>query len=320
MGFNWVDFIIVATLMIFTIRAIGSSLIFEVLDFTSFFIAFILSFIFYNFPGELFESQFNIPHGASFLLGFITIWFLSETLFFFLVRLISPRFLRLKFYIPAEKFLVMIPAFLRGVILISLILVLLATFPIQPEIKKLVQESKLGSVILRDTVALEQPVKQIFGGVTNETLTFLTVKPTTNDRIELGFTTTVFQPDSATEQLMISLINQERTARGLKQLVFDEKLREVGRAHSSDMFTKGYFSHSSPEGKSVSDRASKAGIVYKVIGENLAFAPSLELAHAGLMNSPGHKANILETDYNKIGVGVMNGGVYGLMFTQVFSD
>jgi uncharacterized protein YkwD len=57
-----------------------------------------------------------------------------------------------------------------------------------------------------------------------------------------------------------------------------------------------------------------------VIGENLAYAPNLELAHTGLMNSEGHRANILSPDFNKVGIGIEDGGVYGLMVTQVFSN
>ena len=119
---------------------------------------------------------------------------------------------------------------------------------------------------------------------------------------------------------MIKLVNFERTSRGFNALTYDPKLMEVGRKHSADMFKRGYFSHYSPEGKSVADRAEKGGINYLVIGENLAYAPNLDLAHNGLMNSPGHRANILSADFNKIGIGILDGGVYGLMITQVFSN
>ncbi|MCL4365722.1 CAP domain-containing protein, partial [Patescibacteria group bacterium] len=120
--------------------------------------------------------------------------------------------------------------------------------------------------------------------------------------------------------LMFELVNKERTGRGLKALVFDQKLQAVARGHSGDMFKKGYFSHYSLEGKTVADRALNASVDFLVIGENLAYAPSVELAHKGLMNSEGHRANILSPDFNKVGIGVLDGGIYGKMFTQVFSD
>lgn len=319
-GFNWVDLTILITLGVFVVEAYGRSLLAEILDFLSFLLAFFLSFVFYNLPANFYQLQFSIPHALSLVLGFITVWFLSETVFFLTVRIASPLILKFRFHLPFEKFLAIIPALLRGLIFIALFLVLIATFPIQPVIKKQVQDSKLGSLILKNAYALESPVKNVFGEAGQESLTFLTVKPKTNERVNLGFQTSVFQPDGNTENSMIELVNKERTSRGLNALSFDTKLRDTGRVHSADMFTRGYFAHISPEGKNVADRAAKFNVLYTVLGENLAYAPSLELAHKGLMNSPGHKANILSSDYNKIGVGVMDGGIYGLMFTQVFSD
>ncbi|KKR88441.1 MAG: SCP-like protein extracellular [Candidatus Gottesmanbacteria bacterium GW2011_GWA2_41_12] len=63
-----------------------------------------------------------------------------------------------------------------------------------------------------------------------------------------------------------------------------------------------------------------AGIFYTEAGENLAFAPNVNIAHAGLMNSPGHRANILSPDFGKVGIGVIDGGIYGEMFVQKFTD
>ncbi len=61
-------------------------------------------------------------------------------------------------------------------------------------------------------------------------------------------------------------------------------------------------------------------ITYGYAGENLALAPSTELAMQGLMNSPGHRKNILSPNFTKVGIGVMDGGIYGKMFTQEFTD
>jgi uncharacterized protein YkwD len=64
----------------------------------------------------------------------------------------------------------------------------------------------------------------------------------------------------------------------------------------------------------------KANIKYMLAGENLALAPDVEIAHNGLMNSPGHRANILNSDYGKVGIGCMDGGMYGKMFSQEFTN
>ena len=315
---GFVDLIIVVALIYFTLETWGRPLILKLIDLVSFLLAFFLSFRYYNYPAQFFQTQFQIAHGFSLVLGFMATWFLSEMVFYFLTQLILSKVPHLK--IPGEKFVSLIPSFLRGLIFISLFLILIATFPIQPSIKKAVLDSKIGSFILSNTYALEEPVKQVFGGITKDSLSFMTIEPKTNERISLGFRTDQFQVDEADEKVMIGLVNKERVSRGLKSLTFEVKLESVARSHSEDMFKRGYFSHFSPEGETVADRANKLNIEYIVIGENLAFAPSLDLAHTGLMNSPGHRANILSVDYNKIGIGVMDGGVYGKMFTQVFSN
>lgn len=318
LGLNWVDLGIIVILLLFALESLGRPLILELVDFASFLLAGILSFRYYNFPAKFFEIQFQIPHGLTLVLGFMTVWFLSEIVFFLLVRIFLPKILRIR--IPGSRVLSIVPAMLRGLIFIAIILVLTATFPIQPMIKKTVLDSKLGSQILRYAYRLEQPVKQVFGGVANDSLTFLTIKPKTDERVNLGFQTEQISIDPASENIMLDLVNKERVSRGLKALVFDERLRTIARVHSEDMFKRGYFSHYSPEGLTVADRASNAGIDFLVIGENLAYAPSVELAHKGLMNSEGHRANILSEDYGKVGIGAIDGGVYGRMFTQVFSN
>ena len=315
---NWVDLVIVATLILFALEALRGPLIVEILNMASFLVAFVLSFNFYNFPARFFEIQFKIPHGLSLGLGFMLMWFVSETAFYFIVRKLIPKMPTLK--IKSLELLSIIPAVLRSLIFIALFLVMVATFPIQPSIKKAVLDSKIGSQILQHAYAMEGPVKAVFGGVSNDSLTFLTIKPKGDEKVDLGFQTDKFSLDETSENSMIELVNKERISRGLKALRFDSRLRKVARAHSEDMFKRGYFAHISPEGKSVADRATAAGIDFLVIGENLAYAPNVELAHKGLMNSEGHRENILSTDFGKIGIGVIDGGIYGRLFTQVFSN
>lgn len=122
------------------------------------------------------------------------------------------------------------------------------------------------------------------------------------------------------EQQMLQLVNAERKKKGLKPLVADEQLRNVARAHSSDMLKRGYFSHMTPEGKDPFYRMKKAGVTYKKAGENLAYASTLAKAHRGLMNSPSHRAAILNKSFGRVGIGIVDGGKSGLMVSQEFKD
>lgn len=317
---NWVDFVIIALLLFFVYESIGRNFLGEVLDSMSFIIAFLASLRFYNELARFFISNFQVPNSLAKIFGFLGVWFLVETVFFGIIHFVVFRAIQ-NFHLPKllNNFS-FIPALFRGLVFISIILVLLGTFPIQPKIKKDIQSSLVGSAILNETHRLEGPLKNVFGGITEDTFTFLTIKPRSDETVNLGFQTTEFSPNASMENQLINLVNKERSSRGLQTLGKVDLLTEVGRGHSADMFKRGYFSHTSPEGKNVSDRALDKGYIYLVIGENLAYAPSVELAHKGLMDSPGHKANILSPEFNKIGIGIMDGGVYGLMVTQVFSN
>ncbi len=123
---------------------------------------------------------------------------------------------------------------------------------------------------------------------------------------------------SADELRMLNLINQERAKAGLAPLKIHKELVRLARLKSQDMITNKYFSHQSPVYGSPFDMMKSAGISYKRAGENIAGASTVDRAHTNLMNSPGHRANILNPDFTHIGIGIVDGGPYGKMFTQMF--
>lgn len=319
--FNWIDLLIILILFFFLVEGISKRFLNESLELLSFVVAFVFSLRFYNYLASFLQDNFQIAPSLANVFGFIGMWFLVETILVLLIQFIFTRF-----QMPNNKttqFLDMfspIPSLLRGLVFISILLVMVGTFPIQPKVKLAVLQSKLGSPILSKAQALEAPLKNVFGGITQDSMTFLTIKPKSDETLALGFKTTEFKPNPFLETEMISLVNKEREANGVKALTYDPSLLEVGRMHSADMLERGYFSHYSPEGKSVADRAESKGVNYQVIGENLAYAPNLPSAHSGLINSPGHRANILSKEYSKIAIGIQDAGVYGLMITQVFKD
>ncbi|WDV46573.1 CAP domain-containing protein [Clostridiaceae bacterium M8S5] len=123
---------------------------------------------------------------------------------------------------------------------------------------------------------------------------------------------------TAKEQQMVNLVNKERKNNGLKPLIVDIKLTKVARVKSQDMIDKNYFDHTSPTYGSPFDMMKKFGITFMAAGENIAGNQSVENAHVRLMNSPGHRRNILDPNYTHIGIGIKDGGKYGSMFTQMF--
>lgn len=104
------------------------------------------------------------------------------------------------------------------------------------------------------------------------------------------------------------LVNQERAKAGLAPLQMDEALNKVATAKANDMAQNNYFSHTSPTYGSPFDMMKQFGISYQTAGENIAMGQrSPEEVMTQWMNSPGHRQNILNGSFTKIGVGYVNG-------------
>ncbi len=118
------------------------------------------------------------------------------------------------------------------------------------------------------------------------------------------------------EQEVVRLVNVERNKQGLKSLTNDWQLSRVARYKSQDMKDRGYFSHTSPTYGSPFEMMKSFGISYRTAGENIAKGQRTpaEVVKAW-MNSSGHRANILNSSFTKIGVGYVKDGNY---WTQMF--
>lgn len=118
---------------------------------------------------------------------------------------------------------------------------------------------------------------------------------------------------------VVAATNAERSRAGRVPLTVDARLTAAAQAHSTDMATRGFFAHESPSGASVSDRVTAAGYSYSVVAENIAAGQRTpDDVVAGWMDSPGHRANILNPEVRQVGVGFTAGGPYGIYWTQVF--
>ncbi|OCA90548.1 serine protease [Bacillus sp. FJAT-27225] len=107
------------------------------------------------------------------------------------------------------------------------------------------------------------------------------------------------------EYQMFDLTNATRVNHQLPILEWDDHVRETARKHSDDMAENNYFSHTNLDGQSPFDRMEEDKLRFVLAGENLAYGQfSSIFAHEGLMNSKGHRDNILKRDYEYLGVGV----------------
>ncbi|EHJ01179.1 SCP-like extracellular [Clostridium sp. DL-VIII] len=125
---------------------------------------------------------------------------------------------------------------------------------------------------------------------------------------------------AAAEQKILDLMNQKRTEAGLKPLTIDNTLVQVARYKSNDMIQNNFFDHTNPDGTKWTNWLQTLGYKYTTTGENIAYNTSdANQLFDQWWNSPGHRANMMNSSYTKVGIGVVYGnGKY--MGTQEFSN
>ena len=210
-------------------------------------------------------------------------------------------------------------AILDGTVLAAVIMTVVSVAPILPSQRQALLESHVAGLMIQTVEVADQTLSSAFSK--GSSLAFFTETEEQGNAITpLTFSTDDFLPAPEAEDEMLRLINQERTSRGLAPLHADHALAQAAREHASDMLKRGYFSHSTPEGVSPAERASAAGAVYFLMAENLALSKDVWTAHRGLMNSPGHRANILSPSFSRVGIGAEETARYGTMFAQEFAN
>lgn len=214
----------------------------------------------------------------------------------------------------------LVPGFANGLINATIVAVLLLSVPLLDGLTRQARDSALAPRLAIPAQWAESRLAPVFDDAVQRTMTRLTVRPGSTEVIELPFSMKTPRVREDLEARMLTMLNEERAEAGLPPLKADPELTEVARAHSRDMFARGFFSHVTPEGRGPFERMRAGEVRFLTAGENLALAQTLTMAHEGLMESPGHRANILRPAFGRVGIGVLDGGRYGLMVTQKFRN
>ncbi len=212
-----------------------------------------------------------------------------------------------------------------GVFLATLVLTVGVVLPMPSAVADSIDDS----AVARTLTDPDGVAQEVFIGLAGDRL----IETMLNLREAVGTRRVIVDPDSVVEigesdpadlsrddaaaQEIFELVNAARAAAGLDSLVWSDSLAAVGAGHAEEMYVNGYFAHTSQITGDVGDRVSDAGIRFAVAGENLALATSVRETHDGLMESPGHRANIEGDFYDSIGIAVISGPL-GLMTVQVF--
>lgn len=317
---NWVDGALLLIILLAIWAGWHRGFILGTLDLVNWLGSVLLGFLFYPYLAELFRKI--IPSLGAWLLplSFIITIIIARLLIGIVTKRVAWATTRRANESGVNKFLGLVPGFINGVIIATVIAALLLALPLWDKITNTTRNSQIASRLSDQVEWLNEKMSPVLNDAVNETINKLTIHPASDELVKLSFRETNPSVREDLEAKMLVLVNEERAKEELAPLKADPELTEVARAHSRDMFARGYFAHISPEGKSPFDRMKAANVQFLTAGENLALAHSLSIAHNGLMNSPGHRANILSPSYGRVGIGILDGGFHGLMVSQEFRN
>jgi uncharacterized protein YkwD len=321
-SFTWIDWIIFITIGFFAVRGWTEGILHLISNLLSFVLSLYLAIRLQPIARPFLVHGLNISMAWAGVIAYVGIAFITESV-------LSIGFYRVIHFLPkqvkegiASQMLGAIVSVGNGVLIMTFILVLIMALPVKGIVKQNISQSTIPPILLRLADTYGGNVKPLIENSAEELIQFMTVKPESSESIHLDVNPqhSDLHVNTADEEQMVTFVNQERVSRGIQPLTVDPEIRTVAREYSKEMFTGKFFSHYDPEGHDAGYRLQHARISFFVAGENIAFAPSVTVAHRGLMNSEGHRRNILDSAFHRVGIGVIDGGIWGKMFSQEFTD
>lgn len=283
-------------------------------------ISILSGFYFYLYIATFIDNHYHIEERWLFPLSFFIALLISRLIIGVIIYQLVQNISNKTHQSPLNKSMGLVFGLIRGFFYSALFAVIFLFLPLWPNLIAQTRESSIANFLSLQVENIDQNIAPDLSEKIKQSISRLTIEPESEETIMLHFTVQNSRHNEKFENHLLVLVNEERKKAGLKLLEKDTVMRSLARAHSTDMFRKGYFSHINLEKQTPFDRMKKRNITYKTAGENLALAQTVEIAHTGLMNSPGHKENILNPKFGRLGIGIMDGGINGLMVTQSFRD
>jgi uncharacterized protein YkwD len=317
---NVIDAVLAIVVLLSALAGVRRGFVAGALQLITLVASLVLAFLGYRWVADWLEEAFPTLGVWGVPLAFIATFIVLHLVMGALASALVQAFARKLHAAGPNRALGVLPGFANGLINATVLSLILLTMPSLGRIGELARESEIAARLSAPAEWLESRLSPIFDPAVRRTLQAITVPPESRSSVQLRFKVSNANVRPDLEQRMLELVNAERGRQGLRPLKPDPELAEVARAHSRDMLARGYFSHVDPDGQDAFDRMRAADLRYLTAGENLALAPTLGGAHQGLMNSPGHRANVLRPQFGRLGVGVLDAGVHGLMVTQKFRN
>lgn len=320
-----IDALLAALLILMLVRGWFRGLVREALDLVGLILGIFLAFRFGGVVGRLVEAISGVSPDTARLVGGVVILVATGVAAALLARVIEPR-VRWPGLNLIDRAGGAALALAWGVFLSIVLLSLAVVLPLPAAVGRQLDASAI-TRFLTDPAGTPQAA---FRGVSGDRVVeaLLNLHRLVGDRrvVIEGDESVSLPPvdpadlkgDQKAAREVFDLLNRARLDEGLDPLAWGPALTEVARAHAVEMYTEGYFSHHSPQTGDVGDRLDAAGVTYVIAGENLALAATPSEVHRGLMDSPGHRENILRPEFRRVGVAVVSGPL-GLMTVQLFT-
>lgn len=322
MALNWVDWLVIAICVYELYRGwiagfltLGTSLL-------SFILALWVSVRFQAPVTAFFSDKFGIQPFLSTLLAYVAIIMAGQMVFFQVLALAVSRLPKGVEKSPINGLLGALVSCINALTTFGIILLVILILPLKGTVQRDIRSSVIGGAMVNFFNTYGGTLQSTMDDAKKAAAKFLTIEPGSKESMSLDVAPkeSELEIDDRDERQLLELVNKERASVGVPALVVDIRIVKVARDHSRDMFLRKYFSHYTPEGKDPGDRLRAGEVPYAVAGENIAFAPDVDVAHQGLMNSPDHKKNILDPSFGHVGIGIIQSSKYGLMVTEDFTN
>jgi uncharacterized protein YkwD len=321
-GLNWVDVVLVLIILVSALAGLQRGLIRGALDLVAVIVSLLIASYSYHRAADLISSHLSMSDVVANIIGFVIVLVIVQIAFSILILgPLTPLIWSIR-KIPISKeidgFLGLIPGAIKGIVLAAAIAMVLVLTRLGSGFDQPVGQSKVAAHLLSG--ANEAIAKSDGHAGINLAGIMLVTEPDAAQGTTLPFhETSGYHESEVDEQTMLVQLNQSRQEHGLAPLNNDPELRQLAVAHSEEMLRLGYFAHNSPLSGSPADRAKAAGIEYLVFGENIAYAPTIDVAERGLMRSESHRANILSPEFTRVGIGVIVTSFGTRLVTQEFA-
>jgi uncharacterized protein YkwD len=313
-----VDLLLMLLLGVYVLEDVRYGFLHGLVELAGLLVALLAALLLYPVVAAQLVESFGVGYGLAKPLGFSLVWMATGLIYGLTVRRVAAPSTQDVGASGIGRALGVVTGLGRGVMVGMLTLAIVTSLPLPEPVTSAIRDSQLGSQLAARSESVQRALGSVVGDAVQESISILTVRPESSERVSLSFRVT--SPRIDAEAQMLQLLNRARAEHGLEPVAVDPTIREVARGYSTTMFQQGYFAHLGDDGTSPFDRMRSGGVSFRAAGENLALAPTVQVAHDGLMNSPGHRANILNPRFRRIGIGVADGGMHGKMFTQNFAD